>query len=104
MIDFRPLAASFRTVVIAVLLLAVSAPAADPAGAAEPQPTAPPALEPIMRPSQIVPEQPKAISRPESWPSGKKTNSNPDAIGKHILSSIRENPGAPLEPLDAITP
>ena len=103
MIHFRPLAASLRTIAIAMLLAATAA-AAGPAEAAEPQPTAPPALEPIMRPSQIVPEQPKAISRPESWPSGKKTDSNPGAIGKHILSSIRENPGAPLEPLDAITP
>jgi hypothetical protein len=54
--------------------------------------------------SQIVPEQPKAISRPDSWPGGKKKEGNPDAIGKHILSSIRENPGAPLKPLEAITP
>lgn len=104
MIDFRPLAASLRTAVLAALLLVATAAAVGPAEAADPQPTAPPALEPIMRPSQIVPEQPKAISRPESWPSGKKTSGNPDAIGKHILSSIRENPGAPLEPLDAITP
>lgn len=104
MIDFRPPVVSLRSAARAALLLVATAAAAGPAEAADPQPTAPPALEPIMRPSQIVPEQPKAISRPESWPSGKKTVGNPDAIGKHILSSIRENPGAPLEPLDAITP
>lgn len=103
MIDFRPLAASLRTAVLAMLLAAATA-ATGPVKAAEPQPTPPPALEPIMRPSQIVPDQPKAVSRPDSWPGGKKTGGNPDAIGRHILSSIRENPGAPLEPLDAITP
>ncbi len=87
-----------------VLILALAVRDVSVAQASELQPTAPPPLEPIMRPSQIVPEQPKAISRPESWPGGKKTDGNPDAIGKHILSSIRENPGAPLEPLDAVTP
>lgn len=104
MIDFRPPVVSLRSAARAALLLLAAAAAAGPVEAADPQPTVPPALEPIMRPSQIVPEQPKAISRPESWPSGQKTAGNPDAIGKHILSSIRENPGAPLEPFDAITP
>jgi hypothetical protein len=89
---------------ISVLMLALAVRDVSFARASEPQPTAPPPLEPIMRPSQIVPEQPKAISRPDSWPSGKKPDGNPEAIGKHILSSIRENPGAPLEPLEAITP
>lgn len=70
----------------------------------QPQPTAPPALQPVGQPSQIVPTQPKAVSRPDSWPTAKTADAHPDALGKHVLSSIRENPGAPLEPLDAITP
>lgn len=101
---FRPLVAFPGTATLAALLLALVEPIGGPACAVEPQPTAPPSLEPVMRPSQIVPEQPKAISRPDSWPGGKKPEGNPDAIGKHILSSIRKNPGAPLEPLEAITP
>jgi parvulin-like peptidyl-prolyl isomerase len=103
MTHFRPSAIT-RVAATAGAVVLVLAGAATMAWSAEPQPTAPPALEPIMRPSQIVPEQPKAISRPDSWPGGKKTGGNPEAIGKHILSSIRENPGAPLEPLEAITP
>jgi hypothetical protein len=48
-----------------------------------------------------VPNVPKEVSRPAGWPSsvGGKTG---DAAGKpvdnHVLSSIRKNPGAPLEP------
>lgn len=101
---FRPLVAVSGAASLCGLLLLIMEPVGGPAWAAEPRPTPPPALEPIMRPSQIVPEQPKAISRPDSWPGGKKTDGNPEAIGRHILSSIRENPGAPLEPLEAITP
>jgi hypothetical protein len=93
-----------RAAAICGLLLAVAGPASGPLRAIEPQPTAPPALEPVMRPAQIVPSQPKALMRPESWPGGKKADGNPEAIGRHILSSIRENPGAPLEPLEVITP
>jgi hypothetical protein len=104
MTHFRPLAVLRRHAVIGGLVLACAGLIGDRAWPAEPRPTAPPALEPIMRPSQIVPEQPKAVSRPDSWPGGKMKEGNPDAIGKHILSSIRENPGAPLEPLEAITP
>ena len=104
MTHFRPLAVPRRHAFIGGLVLTCAGLCSDRARPAEPRPTAPPELEPIMRPSQIVPEQPKAISRPDSWPGGKKKEGNPDAIGKHILSSIRENPGAPLEPLEAITP
>ena len=67
----------------------------------EPQRTQPPALQPIMRPTEIVPTQPKAISRPKDWPKGEDSNGVHGAIGKHVLSSIRENPGAPFE---ALTP
>ena len=44
-----------------------------------------------------LPHVPESVSRPAAWPGG----SPPD---KHVLSSIRANPGAPLEPVDpAIT-
>jgi peptidyl-prolyl cis-trans isomerase SurA len=52
------------------------------------------------RPPAFVPTQPKETSRPASWPGGKtpgKTGN--DAIDNHVLSSIRENPAAPLEPI-----
>jgi hypothetical protein len=88
---------------VAMLLVAVVA-APDTARAQGPQPTSPPALQPVGQPSQIVPTQPKAISRPDSWPSGKRADAQSAAIGNHVLSSIRENPGSPLEPLDAMTP
>lgn len=48
----------------------------------------------------FVPTEPKETSRPKSWPNGKtpgKTGN--DAIDNHVLSSIRDNPGAPLEPI-----
>jgi parvulin-like peptidyl-prolyl isomerase len=42
----------------------------------------------------LVPHVPKAVSRPAGWPTaGQKS------IDNHVLSSIRENPGAPLEPV-----
>jgi len=42
----------------------------------------------------LVPHVPKAVSRPAGWPTaGQKPLDN------HVLSSIRENPGAPLEPV-----
>ncbi len=41
----------------------------------------------------LVPNVPKATSRPAAWPTDKKPLDN------HVLSSIRENPGAPLEPV-----
>jgi hypothetical protein len=103
MTHFRPPVIA-RVAAIGGAVLLMIAEAAGLAWSAEPQLTAPPALEPVIRPAQIVPTQPPAISRPDSWPSGKKAGGNPDAIGKHILSSIRENPGAPLEPLEALTP
>lgn len=53
-----------------------------------------------VRPQSFTPTQPKEISRPTTWPGGKppgKTGN--DAIDNHVLSSIRDNPGAPLEPI-----
>ena len=49
-------------------------------------------------PINPMPHVPAAVSRPENWPGAKPTNAN--AIDNHILSSIRANPGSPLEPLD----
>ena len=48
-------------------------------------------------PINPMPHVPPAVSRPENWPGTKATNAN--AIDNHILSSIRANPGSPLEPL-----
>jgi len=67
----------------------------------EPQRIQPPALKPILRPTEIVPTQPKALSRPQEWPKGADSKGVHGAIGKHVLSSIRENPGAPF---DVLTP
>jgi hypothetical protein len=44
-----------------------------------------------------APTIPKAVSRPQGWPGG---NAGVDA-DKHVLSSIRTRPGAPLEPWPA---
>ena len=54
-----------------------------------------PAARGFVGPGQ-QPHVPKPLTRPEGWPGGK-----PPAEGKdnHVLSSIRPNPGAPLEPL-----
>jgi parvulin-like peptidyl-prolyl isomerase len=62
--------------------LAASPSASD---AASPRATVGPAL---------VPHVPKAVSRPAGWPTSK-----PKGVDNHVLSSIRENPGAPLEPV-----
>jgi len=44
-----------------------------------------------------IPNVPKAVSRPAAWPtSGQKP------IDNHVLSSIREHPGAPLEPVQQL--
>lgn len=42
----------------------------------------------------LVPSVPEALSRPEGWPGAKPKKGN-----NHVLSSIRENPDAPLVPL-----
>ncbi len=44
----------------------------------------------------LVPHVPKAVSRPAGWPSGGPKASPGD---NHVLSSIRANPGGPLEPV-----
>jgi peptidyl-prolyl cis-trans isomerase SurA len=45
----------------------------------------------------LVPNVPKAVSRPAGWPTaGQKP------IDNHVLSSIRANPGAPLEPVQEL--
>jgi len=41
-----------------------------------------------------MPTVPKAVSRPAAWPGGKGP-----AHDNHVLSSIREHPGAPIEPV-----
>jgi parvulin-like peptidyl-prolyl isomerase len=44
----------------------------------------------------LVPSVPEAVSRPEGWPGAKPKKGN-----NHVLSSIRENPDAPIVPLTA---
>jgi parvulin-like peptidyl-prolyl isomerase len=53
-----------------------------------------PPPSPAMR--NLVPSVPEAVSRPEGWPGGKPKKGN-----NHVLSSIRENPDAPIVPLTA---
>jgi len=58
------------------------------------QGSAMPPPSPAMR--NLVPTVPEAVSRPEGWPGAKPKKGN-----KHVLSSIRENPDAPIVPLTA---
>lgn len=58
------------------------------------QGSAMPPPSPAMR--NLVPSVPEAVSRPEGWPGAKPKKGN-----KHVLSSIRENPDAPIVPLTA---
>ena len=47
-----------------------------------------------------APSVPNALGRPQGWPGGGK----PAGTDNHVLSSIRANPGAPLEPIDDPAP
>jgi parvulin-like peptidyl-prolyl isomerase len=58
------------------------------------QDSATPPPSPAMR--NLVPSVPEAVSRPEGWPGAKPKKGN-----NHVLSSIRENPDAPIVPLTA---
>ena len=58
-----------------------------------PPPTAPRAA---VHPAQ-VPTIPDTVSRPKGWPTAKDTASD-----NHVLSSIRANPGSPLEPVSQL--
>jgi parvulin-like peptidyl-prolyl isomerase len=57
------------------------------------QGTAPP---PSTAMQNLVPSVPEAVARPEGWPGAK-----PKSANNHVLSSIRENPDAPIVPLTA---
>ena len=66
----------------------------QPAASAPGQPRAP----------AYVPHVPKDVSRPAGWPTSgnrTKTDANGKPVDNHVLSSIRKNPGAPLEPFTA---
>lgn len=43
----------------------------------------------------VIPTIPESVSRPKGWPTG-----IPASVSQHVLSSIRDNPGGPLEPVD----
>lgn len=49
-----------------------------------------------VEPAQ-VPTIPESSSRPKGWPSGTRDDDKP--LDNHVLSSIRANPGSPLEPV-----
>lgn len=102
MTAFATLRARLQGPVPLVLCLAVSMrmAAAAPAEPADPDPlAASPSAAGITGPRAgvgpaLVPHVPKSVSRPAGWPTaGQKPLDN------HVLSSIRENPGAPLEPV-----
>ena len=60
--------------------------------------TAPQAPGPATAPelfTPVIPTIPESVSRPAGWPT-----SIPASVSQHVLSSIRENPGGPLEPVD----
>jgi len=42
----------------------------------------------------VIPTIPESVSRPQGWPTG-----IPASVSQHVLSSIRDNPGGPLEPV-----
>ena len=44
----------------------------------------------------VIPTIPESVSRPKGWPTG-----IPASVSQHVLSSIRDNPGGPLEPVDS---
>ena len=102
MTAFATLRARPQVPILPALCLAVSMrmAAAAPAGPADSDPlAASPSAAADSGPRAgvgpaLVPHVPKAVSRPAGWPTaGQK------AIDNHVLSSIRENPGAPLEPV-----
>jgi hypothetical protein len=81
------------------LLLACAQPATGqqpPLDATAPLPTAAAGGRNAIGPG-LRPTIPQAVSRPEAWPTG--TPRQGTTGSKNVLSSIRENPGAPLEPL-----
>jgi len=89
----------------AVVLLAVGVASAqnlpgpldDAATGGGPSPaTSAPATRSMVGPGQM-PHVPKALSRPEGWPGGKRDPKQ--GQDNHVLSSILPNPGGPLEPI-----
>lgn len=50
-----------------------------------------------ITPQRLVPNVPKPISRPDSWPGKKAEGKKGD---NHVLSSIRPDPDAPIVPID----
>jgi len=71
-------------------------------GIAEAAGTSPAAALPpataATNPPGLLPHIPKAVSRPEGWP----TSSAASEAAKHVLSTIRLDPGAPLVPIDSV--
>jgi parvulin-like peptidyl-prolyl isomerase len=78
----------------AALILCAGLAALSGLREARAQGSAAPPPSPAMR--NLVPSVPEAVSRPEGWPGAKPKKGN-----NHVLSSIRENPDAPIVPLTA---
>jgi parvulin-like peptidyl-prolyl isomerase len=78
----------------AALILCAGLAALSGLREARAQGSAMPPPSPAMR--NLVPSVPEAVSRPEGWPGAKPKKGN-----NHVLSSIRENPDAPIVPLTA---
>jgi parvulin-like peptidyl-prolyl isomerase len=85
--------------VVAVLVSSGWAGAAGPGEGTLSRGSLPPEADPIAsghRPVSVqVPHIPDAVSRPAGWPTAKTS-----FLDNHVLSSIREQPGAPLDPVD----
>ncbi|MCE9630743.1 MAG: peptidylprolyl isomerase [Planctomycetia bacterium] len=80
-----------RRLAAALICCAAFPVVADDASSPQTAPqTAPRAM---VQPAQ-VPNIPATVSRPEGWPTAKGA-----ATDNHVLSSIRANPGSPLEPV-----
>jgi hypothetical protein len=99
------LRASWRPITLAatMLLLAMTTPAAGqppPLDPTAPLPTGAATGRNAIGPG-LRPTIPQAVSRPEAWPTaGPRSDTKGN---KNVLSSIRENPGAPLEPVESLT-
>jgi len=97
-------AGRLRTLALAACLITPlqAAAAADPDPAAADPLAASPSAASAAGPRAdvgpaLVPHVPRAVSRPAGWPTA-----GPKPIDNHVLSSIRANPGAPLEPVQEL--
>jgi hypothetical protein len=86
--SFTPHVPGFLAPRLAAAVVLACIPGLAPAEPAGPRGVVPPAQGPTI---------PSATSRPRDWPTAATGTSE-----NHVLSSIRSNPGAPLEPVGAL--